>query len=120
MVSRGLLRRHYKGNRTVLLRAINALKVNSATEDHSLLAAWNVLAERTNRRVDWLPVDSGVLHFASARWRALLRHPTDPTLIIAASPKFACPRRVNGLIQIASDISLRGAGKLPNPERPLK
>jgi TnpA family transposase len=40
-----------------------------------------VLGERGNRRADWIPIDSALLHFVSARWRALLRHPTDPTLI---------------------------------------
>ena len=76
-----LLWRHYKGNRAVLFRAINALQLNSATQDNSLIEAWNIVGERNNRRADWITVRPEVLHFVSTRWRALLRHPTDPTLI---------------------------------------
>jgi len=76
-----LLWRHYKGNRTVLFNAVNALKLSSASEDHSLIDAWNALSESTTRRADWIPVRSVPLRFASKLWRALLRHPTDPGLI---------------------------------------
>lgn len=76
-----LLWRHYKGNRSVLFRAIHALNVKSANEDNSIIEAWTLVGEKSNRRADWITVPSEVLHFASPRWRALLRHPTDPTLI---------------------------------------
>jgi hypothetical protein len=76
-----LLWRHYKGNRPVLFRAIKALQVTSATQDNSLIEVWNLLCDPSNRRADWMPVGSELLHFASARWRTLLRHPTDPALI---------------------------------------
>jgi len=76
-----LLWRHYKGNRPVLFRAIKALQVTSATQDNSLIEVWNLLCDPSNRRADWIPVESELLHFASARWRTLLRHPTDPALI---------------------------------------
>jgi hypothetical protein len=76
-----LLWRHYKSNRSVLSRAINLLRVTSANEDNSLMEGWSLVGERSNRRVDWIPVQAEALQFASARWRGLLRHPTDPTLI---------------------------------------
>ena len=76
-----LLWRHYKGNRPVLFHAIKALKVTSATQDNSLIEVWNLLCDPSNRRADWIPVESELLHFASPRWRTLLRHPTDPALI---------------------------------------
>jgi TnpA family transposase len=76
-----LLWRHYKGNRPVLFRAIKALKVSSATQDNSLIEVWNLLCDPSNHRADWIPVESELLHFASARWRTLLKHPTDPALV---------------------------------------
>ena len=76
-----LLWAHYKNNRAVLFRAINALKLSPATEDNSLIEAWKVLCEPSNRRSDWIPKRSVPLRFASRRWRALLQHPTDPAQI---------------------------------------
>ena len=76
-----LLWKHFKDNRAVLLRAINALKLVAATQDESLLHTWTVLRDSKNHRRDWIPVESLHLRFATKRWRALLRHPTDPALI---------------------------------------
>jgi TnpA family transposase len=76
-----LLWAHYKNNRPVLFRAVNALKLSPATDDDSLLKAWNVLCEERNGRAQWIPKKSVPLGFASQRWRNLLRHPTDATLI---------------------------------------
>lgn len=73
--------RHYKDNRAVLLRAIGALNLVTATQDQSLIETWNALRDPKNRRCDWIPVQSLRLRFASKRWRALLRHISDPNLI---------------------------------------
>ena len=62
-----LLWRHYKDNRAVLVRAIDALKLMPATQDESLIQTWNVLRDPKNRRCDWISVQSLRLKFASKR-----------------------------------------------------
>ena len=77
-----LLWAHYKNNRPVLFRAINARKLKPAAEGHNaLLQAWSVLCEKPNPRLDWIPLRSAPLSFASQRWRRLLQHPADPAPI---------------------------------------
>jgi hypothetical protein len=73
--------RHYKDNRVVLLSAIDVLKLKPATQDDSLIQTWSVLRDPKNQRCDWISVQSLRLRFASKRWRALLRHPSDTGLI---------------------------------------
>ena len=72
-----LLWRHYKNNRPVLFRAVNVLKLGSAAEEDSLLKAWNVLCEKSNRRAQWISSESVPLDYASKRWRDLLQHPSN-------------------------------------------
>jgi TnpA family transposase len=76
-----LLWGHYKNNRAVLFRAVNALKLRPATEDNAVLKAWNVLCEKSTRRADFIPLKDVPLDFASKRWRDVLRHPSDSKLI---------------------------------------
>ena len=76
-----LLWKHFKDNRSVLLRAIDALHLVAATQDGSLLHTWSVLRDANHQRRDWIPAESLQLRFVSKRWRALLRHPSDPTLV---------------------------------------
>ena len=76
-----LLWRHFKNSRLVLFRAVNALKLRSATQDDALLKAWGVLSEKRNQRTEYLPLKEVPLSFASRRWWDLLRHPTDPQKI---------------------------------------
>jgi len=76
-----LLWRHYKNNRGVLLRAVNALKLASITEENALLKAWSVLRDKRNRRADYLDLENVPLSFASKRWRDFLKHPNDPKKI---------------------------------------
>jgi hypothetical protein len=71
-------------------RAVNALKLSPATEDDSVLKAWSVLCEKSNRQQDSIALKSVPLGFASKRWRALLQHPMDPTLIDCRQLEIAC------------------------------
>jgi hypothetical protein len=71
-----LLWKHFKDNRSVLLRAIDALHLVAATQDGSLLHTWSVLRDANHQRRDWIPAESLQLRFVSKRWRALLRYPS--------------------------------------------
>jgi hypothetical protein len=70
-----LLWKHFKDNRAVLLRAINALKPVAATQDESLLHTWAVLRDPKNHRRDWIPVESLHLRFATKRCALYLDTP---------------------------------------------
>ena len=63
-----------------MLEALGVLKLESATEDRTLLEALAVVREHQHSRADWIPKSKMRLPFASVRWRKLIQHPEDATL----------------------------------------
>lgn len=62
-----LLWRYYRNDRSALFRLVRNLRLNSTSQDQSVINAINYLLEQENRRGDWLP-DEVDLSFASERW----------------------------------------------------
>lgn len=62
-----LLWRYYRHDRGALFRLIRNLKLNSTSQDQSLMQALDYLLEHEHRRGEWLP-DEVDLSFVSERW----------------------------------------------------
>lgn len=59
-------------NRAVIFRVLNLIKIQSSTQDKSLLRALDFVCEHRKIRKDYLPPDID-LQFASKRWQAFIR-----------------------------------------------
>lgn len=62
-----LLWRYYRNDRGALFRLVRNLRLNSTSQDQSVINALNYLLENETRRGDWL-ADEVDLSFASERW----------------------------------------------------
>ncbi len=59
-------------NRAVIFRVLDQIKIESATQDKSLLCALNFVRQHRGSRKDCLPADID-LRFASSRWRTFIQ-----------------------------------------------
>lgn len=67
-----LLWRFYKSHRSVFLRLINVLELQSTTTDKRLLNALNFLLENGHKRGEWITEEVD-LSFASREWQKLVK-----------------------------------------------
>ncbi|KMP25680.1 transposase [Bacillus cereus] len=75
-----LLEKSYNSHRKTLFRLISLLKIDSTTQDDSLIKALQFLLLNENRRVEHLPTNLD-LSFANEQWRQTLRVGKDSNLL---------------------------------------
>ena len=68
---RPLLWQFHKKHRTVLFRILDLFQLHSATQDKSLLTAFEYVCKNRHTRRDWLTYDID-LGFASQKWQQLI------------------------------------------------
>jgi hypothetical protein len=66
-----LLWRFYKSHRSAFLRLIHALKLESTSQDKTLMQALEFLLANAHRRGEWLPATVDI-SFASEQWQRLV------------------------------------------------
>jgi TnpA family transposase len=69
-----LLWKFFASHRAILMRLVQALSFQPATQDRSLLNALDIVLANEGRRAEWIS-DHVVLGFCSDRWRKLIQRP---------------------------------------------
>ena len=73
-----LLWDHYRSQRAVLFDALRVLKIDSTTEDRSVVRLLKKIQENEERRVDWVSAEEEKPPFLTPRWLKLIVHPDEP------------------------------------------